>query len=531
MSLFSVTSICLFAVSIIFGFFVYSNNRSSSINRSWLYFSVVMGAWALGLYGVTAANDVAEALKWQYLLDIAAPFVPSFYLIFISRFVSEKIDFSQKLALICSAVLALFSFTPLFKTGVSPYLSFFWVQPGPFYILLPIFFVIVLGYCFYLMIHLLSKVREDKFISSQIKFQLVAATIGFAGGITDFFPQVFNIYPFGNYFIILYVVFIGYAVVRHSMFNLKSVTTQLASLAVIIVFIFNLFESTDVGNFFAKLGLLAASVLVSFFLTRSVENEIRQREKIEKLAGDLENTNKELAKANDRLKELDNLKSEFVSLASHQIRGPLTAIKGYASEVLEGDFGLVPENLEEPIRTVFRSCESLTNVVEDFLNVSRIEQGKMKYDKSVFSMGELAQEVMNELKPILDKKGLILKTEINTFLKVNADRGKMKQILNNLIDNSIKYTPKGNIFVKVEKAGENVRASIKDTGVGINATTMPKLFHKFSRAEDASKANILGTGLGLYVASQMIHALGGNIWAESDGESKGSTFFVELKAV
>jgi signal transduction histidine kinase len=198
---------------------------------------------------------------------------------------------------------------------------------------------------------------------------------------------------------------------------------------------------------------------------------------------------------------------------------------------LEGDFGELPKHLESPMKTVFHSCESLANIVEDFLNISRIEQNRMKYELSEFAVGDILGQVLEELKPTFAQKGLTVEKMIDDGIMVKADKGKIKQIINNIIDNSIKYTPKGGISVRLEKNDGNALITVKDTGIGINPKTIPKLFQKFSRAEDAAKANIMGTGLGLYVASQMIKAQGGHIWVESEGDGKGSTFFIELKAI
>jgi signal transduction histidine kinase len=309
------------------------------------------------------------------------------------------------------------------------------------------------------------------------------------------------------------------------LFDVRVISTELLSGCLWIVTLFKTILSDNSNDQIVSGIMLVLFTVFGVFLVRSVYREVAQREKIENLA-------KDLSKANDRLKGLDQLKSEFVSLASHQIRGPLAAIKGYASEIIEGDFGEVPNNLKNPIKTIFQSCESLVVIVEDFLNVSRIEQGGMKYDATDFSMGGLVTEVLNEVEPTLSSKHLKLVTDLDNSIIVKADRGKIKQILNNLVDNSIKYTHSGTLTVRVTKSGSgsNMLFSIKDTGIGIGPKTMPKLFQKFSRAEDASKANIMGTGLGLYVASEMIRAQGGSIWAESEGEGKGSTFFVELKA-
>ncbi|MEK7668995.1 MAG: HAMP domain-containing sensor histidine kinase [Patescibacteria group bacterium] len=248
-----------------------------------------------------------------------------------------------------------------------------------------------------------------------------------------------------------------------------------------------------------------------------------------KYAGSLEKLAGELGEANEKLKELDQLKSEFLSLATHQIRAPLTAIKGYSSMLLDGDFGILPQKAKDSVDTIMKSCQNLINIVGDFLNISRIEQGRMVYEKSVFDVNELVKEVITEIKPNIDKTGLSFGTDIPTEeIKIKADRSKIKQVVSNIIDNAMKYTPKGNIFVSVYKDENKVKISVKDSGVGIDPSEIDKLFNKFSRAKDANKVNVIGTGLGLYIAKKMTEAHGGDIKVSSDGVGKGSTFTIEL---
>jgi signal transduction histidine kinase len=238
-----------------------------------------------------------------------------------------------------------------------------------------------------------------------------------------------------------------------------------------------------------------------------------------------------LERANTRLKELDQLKSEFVSLATHQIRAPLSAIKGYLSEIFEGDFGPLSKELEKPLQTVYQSTENLVNIVGDFLNISRIDQDKMKYELAPLDLKQVINELLKELKPNLDRVGLEMKFEApEDNYEVYADIGKIKQVIGNLVDNAIKYTPHGSIKISLTSNSktQKVLFAISDTGVGIPAEVIPKLFQKFTRAEGANKVNIIGTGLGLYVAKMMIEGQGGRIWAESPGAGKGSTFYVEL---
>lgn len=244
----------------------------------------------------------------------------------------------------------------------------------------------------------------------------------------------------------------------------------------------------------------------------------------------LQIANKDLAVSNDRLKELDQLKSEFLSFASHQIRSPLTAIGGYTSMLLEGDYGEMPEKIRDSVKVIDTSSQSLIKIVNEFLDISRIEQGRMKYEVVDFDAKNLTEEVVVELRPNVEKKGLTLEFSADAGdYAVSSDMGKIKQVIGNVIDNSIKYTPHGSVKVHVERRADKILISITDTGIGISKEDIPKLFSKFTRAKDANKTNVSGTGLGLYVAKQMLEALHGKIWVESPGQGKGSTFFIELR--
>lgn len=308
---------------------------------------------------------------------------------------------------------------------------------------------------------------------------------------------------------------------RHRLFDIRVFSTEFMTASIWILLLFRTVLAQNQTEQIISGTLLLLTIVFGVVLIRSVYREIEQRERIEKLAT-------ELARANDRLKELDQLKSEFVSLATHQIRGPITAIKGYASMLLEGDYGPVAPNVKESVQTIFQSSSALAVIVQDFLDVSRIEQGRMKYEFTDLDLGTLVTEAARELRPNIERKGLTLSITAEQGITVNADAGKLRQVVGNLIDNSLKYTPTGSITVAVTKEGANAFVRVSDTGVGIKPETLPKLFQKFSRAEDASKANILGTGLGLYVAKQLITAQGGSIEASSPGLGKGSTFAVEL---
>jgi signal transduction histidine kinase len=364
----------------------------------------------------------------------------------------------------------------------------------------------------------------------QIKILIIGTLFPFLFGML--FNLMLPIYTYqyifaGPIFALFLVAAIGYAIRKYNFLNTKVFTVEILILTIWVFILLRTLIAKDSTEQINSLILLLLTVIAGFFLIKNVKKEISQREHIEKLAHDL-------SAANDRLKELDAQKTEFVSLASHQLRGPLTAIKGYGSMLLEGDFGELSPMIKDAIEKMYKSTNDLVVIVGDYLDVSRIEQGRMQYDFSRFDLKELIQTVTNELRPNVENAHLTIDFDASPAPSyvIHADKGKIKQVIGNIVDNAIKYTPQGGIHIWLSaKQKDKALISISDTGVGIHPDVLPKLFQKFTRAPDASQTNILGTGLGLYVARKMIEAHNGHVWAESTGQGKGSTFFIELDLV
>ncbi len=232
--------------------------------------------------------------------------------------------------------------------------------------------------------------------------------------------------------------------------------------------------------------------------------------------------------ANEKLKGLDKLKSEFLSLASHQLRSPLTAIRGYASILSEGGFAGASDSAKEMVNRIFESSTNMAKMVEDFLNVSKIEQGGMKYEKVNFDFAEIVSAVAKDQSIVAESRGLALSySQDDSNHTIFGDKEKLRQVVINFIDNSIKYTEKGSIEVSVTSKNGKVIFAAKDTGRGVSPIEKDALFQKFSRGSGA-KVNSGGSGLGLYLAKEIVNAHDGNIGIDSPGEGKGSTFYVEL---
>lgn len=344
------------------------------------------------------------------------------------------------------------------------------------------------------------------------------------GNIVGSFSEDWAVAQYGLFGMPIFLGAIIYLIVKFQTFRIRVLGASAMVVTLMVLLFSLLFLQTIESARPVILVTLVLFALIGYLLIRSVRQEIEQRKRIEKLAEDLEH-------ANERLKELDQMKSEFLSIASHQLRAPITAVRGYAANVAEGEYGPVPDHLKEPLGTIQESARLMAQSIEDYLNISRIEQGRMKYEKSNFDIADIAKKVVLELAPVAAKKKLALTVEAPEDLNVNADIGKIKQVFTNLVDNSIKYTEQGSVTVKVTKEGANARVTVLDTGVGIPAEEIGGLFEKFKRARGANKVNTTGTGLGLYVAKQLVEGNDGKIWIESDGAGKGSRFIFELPSV
>lgn len=259
---------------------------------------------------------------------------------------------------------------------------------------------------------------------------------------------------------------------------------------------------------------------------------IELRKKIEELNDGktiIQEKNLQLKNAYHELKTLDNAKSEFISIASHQLRTPISIIKGYLSMILEGDFGGMPEPQLIALHKASDNIQQLNDIVEDILNASRIERGKMAISPEKTEIVELVKSVVSQLQPKADKKQLTLtyKGGIKEFITL-ADRNKIYEVIINLVDNAINYTQKGSVTVITDHTPEgDLLIAVKDTGIGIPEKFKAKMFQRFSRSDNAKSIRPDGTGIGLYVAKSFIEAHQGQIWFEST-VNVGTTFFVKL---
>ena len=232
------------------------------------------------------------------------------------------------------------------------------------------------------------------------------------------------------------------------------------------------------------------------------------------------------------LKRLEELKEEFVFIAAHELRTPVTAIKGYLSMVMDGDAGPVSPEAREMIGQVIAANKRLTQLVEDLLQVARSEAGRLQIEVAAVEVSGPVAEVFRELAPLAAEKQISLVYEPEAQMpKIMADSQRLREVLVNLVGNAIKYTPSaGTVTITHTLAAHELVTHVSDTGFGISAEAQKRLFEKFYRVATKATAGITGTGLGLFIVKQIVEKMNGRIWVESE-EGRGSTFSFSLKIV
>ncbi|MDP4000490.1 MAG: HAMP domain-containing sensor histidine kinase [bacterium] len=247
------------------------------------------------------------------------------------------------------------------------------------------------------------------------------------------------------------------------------------------------------------------------------------------LLDELDLTNRRLSEANQNLRKADRSKDEFVSIASHQLRGPLTAVRGYLAMLLDKDFGILPKRQQPIVEQIAESTNEVINILNDMLSVSRINAERFELTKGVARLEDIARDVVGEFESLARKKGLRIELQMpeRPLGILNIDALRVRQAVVNFVDNAIKYSKRGTIRVSVREEDRDAMLEVVDRGIGIADADQKKMFTKFFRADNARDVLSSGTGLGLYVAKRVIDEHQGSVIVRSE-LGKGSTFGFRL---
>lgn len=520
------THIPAIIVALVMGIFVLLSDRKALLNQLLFALCISFAIWTLGtLIAWTNIHSDIVLFTWSFLGPTAA-FISVFSIYFTHVFLTKKdVGLAHKgifaVLLLPILVLAPTSYTLSgFNLTRCDAFGFEGVMNTIYY---PALGVLAMLWTLILLIkhyHGAGAALKRQIILMGTGIELFLFsffTIGFLGTYlttTGFLPDS-ELETYGYFGMIVFVVYLSIMIVRFKSFNVSLIASQALVIALLLLiasqFTFARSTTIVVLNGIA----LFLTAVIGFVLVRSVKREIKQRKHIEMLARDLEKSNKQ--------------QIILIHFITHQIKGFVTKSRNIFASLLEGDYGALPDVMRPMLEEGLRSDTKGVSTIQEILNAANIKSGKVAYTKEPFDLKALVDEIATDLKGSADAKGLSLAVETGTEpMMYPGDRAQLVNALKNLIDNSIKYTPKGEVSVSLTKEEKKIRFVVTDTGVGISAEDMAHLFTEGGHGKNSASINVESTGFGLYIVKNIIEAHEGRVWAESDGEGKGSRFIVEL---
>lgn len=517
------------SLTLFLGMEVWNHNRNSATGKIFIVHSLVGAVWTFTNYWSITATASLALQSIRMVMFFAVPHL-FLFLIFIKNFPSSKLAITKKEMVFWISwqfILMSLTQTPLIFNNVATINGSTVPQPGR----LIAFFGLSLIFIFvYTIVLIVKKYSEAEPAVAKKQWFYIGSGLIFSYSLLIFFVFlrviILNDTRFVAYSpLFLLPIFVGasYAILKHQLFNVKIITTEFIAFILLLASLVQVAIAANRFSLLISIGVTVFVLFSSILLLNSVILEVRQREQLEKLTG-------QLTDANEKLKALDQARAEFISIASHQLRTPPATVKWYLSAIIAGDYGPLDPKVKETLERAERTNNLLISLIEDILNVSRIERGKMEFLFEATDLDPMAAVTFEQLEPlaIQKKQKLTYEPPASPLPPLMVDKEKLRQVMNNLIDNAIKYTQQGGkIKVSLRKAGGNIIFKVTDNGQGIEPADIAPLFEKYTRGRESYKHNA-GLGLGLYVAKVIIEQHNGTIWAESKGPNKGSSFIFSL---
>lgn len=512
-------------VMLLIGLFVYLRNKNLLSANLLFFMAFFFFMWVVGDLIIWVSPDSQKVMFWWSLINLFEVTVSLSTLYFAYVFLEHKDVSLWPKTLFLFLLLPFFILIPTqFNLGGFDTASCE-ANQGP---LIHYFYFLEALLSLTLLVYLLRKIakteKKDRARVALFSFGVIFFLISFSGtNIVASLTENWHILQYGLFGSPVFVAFLAYLIVKYQAFNVKLLGAQALVVGLILLIGSQLFFIRELTNYILVAITFVLASIFGIILIRSVKEEVRRKEELQLLT-------QELAEANQELKRLDAAKSEFISIASHQLRTPLTAIKGYISLVLEGSYGKVSVSVQDILNKVYVVNNRMGQLVEDLLSISRIESGRVQYNFVETQLEPVVADLVDMFSIMARAKGLALKIRLpkKTLPKLSLDVNKIREVISNLIDNAIKYTKEGGVTVSVEEGKGYVVVKVADTGIGVDPTDSKRLFEKFTRSSETMKLDVSGTGLGLYVGKNFVEAHGGLLSVESDGPGKGATFVIKL---
>jgi len=511
---FSLSGLLAGITTIAFGVLVLLKTQNKKLGARWFLFSLSVGAWGWGSFfmGYTTDYD-ASFLSWRLAYIFGVIWIPILFFHFVLEFCKFKLKKLLLFQYMIGAILLPLVPTPyFFKSLVWSFDSFYFAQGG---ILFPFFFVWWCGLVIFshgLLIK--SFIHETPKKKNQIKYFFLATAIGFLGGILCF-PKNFGLdfYPWGNFTVFIYPLIMSYAILKYRLMEISLFIKR----AALFVSIYLLLLATSIPLFFLIFNQLkpAESFPTSFIILEIV------------LIGFIFSSGPLLYAF--FLRKSGFFSENIFTGLTHELKSPLSNINS-ALEILldsKSEGNIDPKKKEFYLDMIQKNSNRLSQFTDDLLLSFKSTNKSSDLFYENIPLRDLLSNVIGRYKAMADQKGLSFEIK-GDLKKINfyGDREKLTQVISNLLSNSIKFSDQGNIIVSAELGPNNVLISVQDQGRGINPGELTTIFDRFFQGKNARGAK--GTGIGLAIAKTWVEAHGGKIWAESEGEGRGSKITVSI---
>lgn len=506
-------------INLILGLIIFMRGTKRSTNILFGFLSLSVSAWSFGIIGFYSEN-LKNIFNWVALTHssalLAFMVLMYFSMIFPKRIVKKTtVGIISFIGFISYMICLYYLFFSDSIIGVTKGFTY-QINTGYFFYqgLMISYFTII-----YIMLFIQFRNADNISNKQQVRYIFWGSLFtSISGIITDLMlpaTGIFNYTWLGPIFTLILVSSVFISILRYNLFNIKVILTEFISIILIVILAVEALMETNRTLFIIKsLGMIPI-ILASYLLIKSVYKEVEMRTKIEILAKDLESANAE--------------QENLIHFITHQIKGFLSKSRNIYSMILEGDYGPISDTLKPIMQEGLNSETKGVALVKEILDSANLKKGTLQYNMSQIDFGKCVEEIFEEQKNNATDKGLNIKfdKEDGQYTMI-GDIEQIRHVVKNLIDNSIKYTEKGEVDVKLFNRDDRIVFCVKDTGVGINPDDRNRLFTAGGKGKDSLKINVDSTGFGLFIVKKIVDDHKGKVWVESDGQNKGSSFFVEF---
>jgi len=517
-------------VNFVLGYFILSKSFKNKISIVYSLNILSIIGWIFGMVLYRSALP-ENSLFWCIVLYVSATIIPSIFLYFTYIFPSQKEGHIwQRNILIFGInifIIILTLYPGLIVEGVNTGMGFEkQIIFTPYYL---VYFLYIAGYFLFAFFRLFKKYfNEAGAEKTQIIFVLfgviLSSGIAFITNLIMPWIGVFYLNWLGQVATILMVIFTAYAITKYHLFDIRAIATEILIFLIWLILLIRTLFSSNYQELALNIFMLFSVGLIGALLIRGVL-------RIEKMSKDIKAAYEVEKKANEELKRVDETKSQFLAIANHHLRTPLTAINWYTDLLVSGKYGKISKKSKEVIDKIKEATSDEIKIVGDLLDVSQFQLGtdivNLKPDVSV---DNIFKQIIRDIAPEAEQKKVKIIFNTNKSVQlISADESKLRVALTNILDNAVKYTESGEVFVELKSNSGKILITIKDTGIGMSEAELKNIFVKtFERGKNAQKIFATGKGIGLYISAKIIEAHHGKIWAESEGKNKGSAFYIEL---